>query len=198
MNNSLSGALTAACTNPIWVIKTRMLSTSANFRGAYRSVQDGARQIYRFEGLRGFYRGLVPSLFGVCHGALQFMVYEKMKLLRRNQKDPERRRLTNSDYVALSGLSKLVAGTATYPYQVVRSRLQIYDAERTYRGLLDVITQISGEEGVRGFYKGLVPNMLRVLPSTCVTFLVYENMRAMFIRKGLGRCTQRNPPREAR
>jgi hypothetical protein len=29
-------------------------------------------------------------------------------------------------------------------------------------------------EGVGGLYKGLVPNTLRVLPSSAITFMVYE------------------------
>ena len=32
------------------------------------------------------------------------------------------------------------------------------------------------EEGVRGFYRGLGTNLVRVLPGTCVTFVVYENL----------------------
>jgi hypothetical protein len=30
----------------------------------------GAKQIYQVEGIPGFYRGLIPTLFGVSHGAL--------------------------------------------------------------------------------------------------------------------------------
>ena len=141
-------------------------------------MYDGMRQIYLSEGLHGFYRGLVPSLFGVSHGALQFMVYEKLKISRKNDKSPKNGQLSNLDYLGLSGLSKLVAGAATYPYQVVRSRLQTYEAQQTYRGAFDVIAQVSRQEGIKGFYKGLVPNTLRILPSTCVTFLVYENMKS--------------------
>jgi len=40
-----------------------------------------------------------------------------------------------------------------------------------------VIKQVWRHEGFLGFYKGLGPNLLRVVPSTCVTFLVYENVR---------------------
>jgi hypothetical protein len=35
-------------------------------------------------------------------------------------------------------------------------------------------------ESIFGFYKGLAPNVLRVLPGTCTTFLVYENMASFF------------------
>ena len=31
-------------------------------------------------------------------------------------------------------------------------------------------------EGLRGFYKGLLPSLLRVTPATAITFLVYENV----------------------
>lgn len=31
-------------------------------------------------------------------------------------------------------------------------------------------------EGTRGFYKGLVPGVLKVTPACCITFVVYEHM----------------------
>lgn len=173
------GALTAVATNPVWVIKTRMLSTSSRHPGAYTSLVDGARQIWRSEGLRGFYRGLIPSLFGVGHGALQFMAYEQLKRSRGlANSNGQTRQLSNVDYLALSATSKVFAGVLTYPYQVLRARLQTYDARNTYKGVFDVVRQVLRREGPLGFYKGLTPNIVRVLPSTCVTFLVYENVRS--------------------
>lgn len=185
--------LTSLLTNPIWVIKTRMLSTSSTTPGAYASFTTGARRIYLSEGIRGFYRGLLPALFGVSHGALQFMAYEQLKLRRiemplvnlsPNGGDGTpgaprpQRELGNLDFFVISSLSKVFAGCVTYPYQVLRSRLQTYDAHLVYRGIWDAITQIWAKEGIAGFYKGLGPNIFRVLPSTWVTFLVYENTRA--------------------
>ncbi|KAF2087598.1 mitochondrial carrier [Saccharata proteae CBS 121410] len=174
--SGISGILTAVCTNPIWVIKTRMLSTGGNDPRAYRGIRDGTAQIMRSEGLKGFYRGLLPSLFGVSHGAIQFMAYEQLKHYRGSQIGGKSE-LSNWDYLYLSAVSKVFAGSITYPYQVVRSRLQTYDAGSAYRGVRDVVTQLWRREGIRGFYKGLGPNIVRVLPSTCVTFLVYENTK---------------------
>jgi len=175
--SGLSGILTAVFTNPIWVIKTRMLSTARNAPGAYTSIAHGTSALYRSEGIKGFYRGLLPSLFGVSHGAIQFMAYEQLKnhwaLSRKGGKEG----LTNLDYLTLSAVSKMFAGSITYPYQVVRARLQTYDAPKKYNGALDVMKQVFRREGIAGFYKGLGPNIVRVLPSTCVTFLVYENMK---------------------
>lgn len=174
------GLLTALITNPIWVLKTRMLSTGSHTPGAYKSLSTGARQILRTEGLPGFYRGLLPALFGVSHGALQFMAYEKLKVYRSRSLDSHHgngSQLGNLDYFVISGVSKVFAGCVTYPYQVLRSRLQTYDAHLIYRGAVDAIAQIWVKEGLAGFYKGLGPNLFRVLPSTWVTFLVYENTK---------------------
>lgn len=175
-----------------------MLSTSSNYPGAYTSISDGARQIFRSEGWRGFYKGLVPSLFGVSHGALQFMAYEKLKISRRRgvgggvsgggggtaqeqqqqqQQQQQPRDLGTFDFLLLSGLAKVFAAVVSYPYQVIRARLQIYDTAKIYKGSRDAVTQVWRHEGIKGFYKGLAPNLLRVMPSTWVTFLVYENTR---------------------
>lgn len=175
--SGISGILTAVFTNPIWVIKTRMLSTARNAPGAYTSIAHGTAALYQSEGIKGFYRGLLPSLFGVSHGAIQFMAYEQLKNHWALSRKGGREGLTNFDYLTLSAVSKMFAGSITYPYQVVRARLQTYDAKERYRGAWDVVKQVFRNEGLNGFYKGLGPNIVRVLPSTCVTFLVYENMK---------------------
>lgn len=155
-----------------------MLSTSFRQHGAYSSITDGVRQIFRSEGLQGFYRGVVPSLFGVSHGALQFMAYEKLKNYRSGTTTREQRELSTFDLLTISGLAKCFATSVTYPYQLVRARLQMHDAGRLYSGVRDVVSQVRRKEGLRGFYKGLGPNLLRVMPSTFITFLVYENTKS--------------------
>lgn len=151
-----SGILTAVVTNPIWVIKTRMLSTARNTPGAYRSIAHGTYELYQTEGIKGFYRGLLPSLFGVSHGAIQFMAYENLKNHWGASRTGGKQGLTNWDYLQLSAVSKMFAGSITYPYQVVRARLQTYDAKARYKGAMDVVKQVWKHEGVAGFYKGYV------------------------------------------
>lgn len=45
----------------------------------YRNTPEAFLSIYRTEGLRAFYKGLLPSLIGVSHVAVQFPLYEKAK-----------------------------------------------------------------------------------------------------------------------
>ncbi|KAK5953698.1 mitochondrial FAD carrier protein flx1 [Knufia fluminis] len=179
MASAGAGGLSAVLTNPIWVVKTRMISTSSATEGAYPSMIYGFKSIWQTEGIRGYFHGLTPALFGVTHGALYFLAYENIKIWQRarNGKDE----LSNTDTSIAATLSKVFAGTATYPSQVVRSRLQSYDpalkVQRKSLGVVRIMRDLWRNEGALGFYKGLIPNLARVIPSTCVTFLVYENTR---------------------
>ena len=79
----------------------------------------------------------------------------------------------------MSSSSKVAAMLATYPYQVVRSRLQVRaNTQFSYSGVVDVISKTARKEGVWAFYRGIVPSTLRVLPGTCITFLTYETVIA--------------------
>lgn len=49
----------------------------------YRHTLDAALTIYRTEGLKAFYRGLFPSLLGILHVAVQFPLYEQLKIWSR-------------------------------------------------------------------------------------------------------------------
>ncbi len=189
--SGLAGACVQVLLNPLWVLKTRMLASDRGARGAYPGMVAGARRVLREEGVRGFYRGLAAGLLGVSHGAVQFGVYDPLVGWLRRRRAAERgpagagtdgrpaALLSNTDTLLVASVAKLVAGAATYPYQVVRSRLQNYDADARYgRGMAGVSRQLWREDGLRGFYRGLVPSVIRVMPATWVTFLVYENMKA--------------------
>ncbi|KAL2137798.1 hypothetical protein VTI28DRAFT_8248 [Corynascus sepedonium] len=189
-----AGAATQVITNPIWVLKTRMLSSDRSAAGAYPSMWAGAVRLLREEGPRGFYRGLAVGMLAVSHGAVQFAVYDparrmyldlagkrrqrQQQLLGKEDAAVEAMTVSNEATIVLSTASKLVAGAATYPLQVLRSRLQQHDSEAHFgRGVSGVARRLWREEGIRGFYRGVMPGVVRVLPATWVTFLVYENVK---------------------
>ncbi|XP_061182310.1 solute carrier family 25 member 32-like isoform X1 [Saccostrea echinata] len=176
-----AGLLTLVLTNPLWVVKTRLCLqyetniTSIKPEKYYSGMIDALYKIYKYEGVLGLYKGFIPGMFGISHGAIQFVCYEEMKTKYNNFKQrPIDYRLNSAEYIAFAALSKIIAATVTYPYQVVRSRLQ--DQHRSYTGISDVIRQIYRYEGLWAFYKGLTPNLLRVTPACCITFVVYENI----------------------
>ena len=87
---------------------------------------------------------------------------------------------SNQTYTLISGASKLFALVVTYPYQVVRSRIQNNATAHLYPSIPACVARTWREEGARGFYRGLGTNLVRVLPGTCVTFVVYENLAWLF------------------
>ena len=38
-------------------------------------------EIYTNRGFKGFWRGVIPSMFGVCQSSIHFMVYERLKYM---------------------------------------------------------------------------------------------------------------------
>lgn len=93
------------------------------------------------------------------------------------------------DTLITTTVGKVIAASATYPYQVVRARLQSYNAATEYKGLMDAVKQIRRQEGIQGFYKGMGPGLVRVLPSVWVTFLVAEKLKLAMSRGFLANMT---------
>jgi hypothetical protein len=79
------------------------------------------------------------------------------------------------------------ASTTTYPLQVLKARMQqrsqfvaltadgdVRVVNRDYSKLVDTARRMWQKEGSSGFFKGCIPNAIRVAPSAAVTFVVYE------------------------
>ncbi|KAF5899101.1 mitochondrial folate transporter/carrier, partial [Clarias magur] len=135
-----AGVMTLCLTNPIWVTKTRMvLQYSADpSQKMYKGMVDALAKIYRHEGVPGLYRGFVPAIFGTLHGGLQIMAYEELKRsYNKHRHKHSEAKLGPLEYITMAALSKIFAVVSTYPYQVIRARLQ--DQHTSYKGVLDVI-----------------------------------------------------------
>lgn len=141
----IAGGSSTLCTNPIWVIKTRLMSQASHSTyhnpthvgprapWHYKGTIDAAKKMYLHEGLGAFYSGLGPALLGLTHVAVQFPLYEQFKKVFV-RKDPThfasgKRPGESGDVdflgiLAASVLSKICASSATYPHEVLRTRLQ--------------------------------------------------------------------------
>lgn len=70
----------------------------------------------------------------------------------------------------------------TFPADVIKSSMQtdaIDPKERKYRGIVDCARQIYQTKGIRGFFRGFTPCMVRSFPSNAVCFFGYEYTRRL-------------------
>ncbi|ERN17354.1 folate transporter 1, chloroplastic isoform X1 [Amborella trichopoda] len=183
-----AGTLACLFTNPVWLVKTRLqLQTPLSQSPPYSGFSDAIRTILKEEGWRTLYKGIGPGLLLVSHGAIQFTAYEeackiliKIKSTREKHDHSNDDRLLNSvDYAVLGASSKIVAILLTYPFQVIRSRLQQRPSTHTlprYRDAWHVLKETARFEGINGFYRGITSNLLKNIPAASITFVVYENV----------------------
>ncbi|XP_024971710.1 calcium-binding mitochondrial carrier protein SCaMC-1-like isoform X1 [Cynara cardunculus var. scolymus] len=174
----MAGAVAQTAIYPMDLVKTR-LQTFVSGNGKVPSLGKLSKDIWVQEGPRAFYRGIVPSLFGIIpYAGIDLAAYETLKEMSRSYiiQDSEPGPLVQLGCGTVSGA---VGATCVYPLQVVRTRMQAQQpgGSSAYKGMFDVFMRTYQKEGVRGFYKGLVPNLLKVVPAASITYLVYETMK---------------------
>lgn len=185
MAAATAGWATSTATNPIWLIKTR-LQLDQKGKRQYKNSLDCFKSILKNEGIFGMYRGLSASYLGSIEGILQWLLYEQIRRVvkersTKNDKDKTGWE-TFKDWAARSGgagCAKFFASIATYPHEVVRTRLRQAPKEHgkpKYTGLLQTFRVIIKEEGLASMYSGLTPHLLRTVPNSIIMFGTWEFM----------------------
>ncbi|KAK9278607.1 hypothetical protein L1049_028180 [Liquidambar formosana] len=174
----MAGAVAQTAIYPLDLVKTR-LQTYACEGGKVPKLKILTKDIWSQEGPRAFYRGVVPSLLGIIpYAGIELAAYETLKDMSKTYvlHDSEPGPLVQLGCGTVSGA---VGATFVYPLQVIRTRLQAQHTKSTavYKGMSDVFWRTLQHEGFRGFYKGLFPNFLKVVPAVSISYMVYETMK---------------------
>jgi solute carrier family 25 folate transporter 32 len=157
----------------------------------YSSTLDAARKMYRSEGILSFYSGLTPALLGLTHVAVQFPAYEYLRTkftgLPMGVSPPGGESSHWGAVFAASVLSKILASSATYPHEVIRTRLQTQQRQvptQSY-GFPIFRTGHKGSEGVRSttVMANAIPRYKGVI-TTFKTILREEGWRAFYAGMG--------------
>ncbi|XP_028761133.1 calcium-binding mitochondrial carrier protein SCaMC-3 [Neltuma alba] len=174
----IAGAVAQTAIYPMDLVKTR-IQTYCCSGGRVPTLGTLSKEIWVHEGPRAFYRGLIPSLLGIIpYAGIDLAAYETLKEMSKKYilHDEEAGPLVQLGCGTASGA---LGATCVYPLQVVRTRMQAQrpKGDSAYGGMGDVFKRTFKHEGFRGFYKGIFPNLLKVVPSASITYMVYEYMK---------------------
>jgi len=172
---SLSGATLTSCIYPLEY--TQALLASGGFNG----IIECFRSTIRDEGIRGIYRGYVPTLLGIVpYTGTMFWSYGLLKTYF--SKDGP---LKDWQKILLGAFSGAFSQTISYPLDTIRKRIavqgRIGEKKKVYNGTIDAFKKIYRAEGIRGFYGGVLVNAIRAAPSQAIQFVTYG-----YIMKALG------------
>ncbi|KAM3864582.1 mitochondrial adenyl nucleotide antiporter SLC25A23 [Diretmus argenteus] len=176
---SLAGAIAQTIIYPMEVLKTRLTLRTT---GQYSGIMGCAKQILEREGVKGFYKGYAPSMLGIIpYAGIDLAVYETLKnawLQRNGSADPGVMVLLGCGTV-----SSTCGQLASYPLALIRTRMQAQASVKSAPRLsmVNMVQNIVTQEGVAGLYRGLAPNLLKVIPAVSISYVVFEYMRKVLV-----------------
>ncbi|CAF2036588.1 unnamed protein product [Rotaria magnacalcarata] len=178
---AFAGFLSQTVVYPLDVLKVRLCLRRT---GEFSHWTDAVKRMYRFEGPKAFWRGYVLNQVGIIPFAgFDLACYETLKNLyikKHNHQEPP-------IYVVLGcgAISSFTGQLVTYPIALLRTRRQgqivplpNMDQSKAHPVIpaTQMLKEIWHNEGIVGLYRGLVPNILKVIPSVSISYLVYETV----------------------
>lgn len=199
ISGGLAGATAATVLYPVEFLRTRLAMDVQSSRvDATKSIKPNmgmwyvTRSILRTDGITGLYKGYGITLGAtIVYRLLHLGGYDalKMEVLSRKQqrhydlqslgKLPE---LTWTERFLVAEFVTLTAGTICYPLDSVRRRMMMQAGlppdKLLYRNSLQCFQRVWAQEGLRGFYLGLGPNIVRSLGGSLL-LVAYDAFKVM-------------------
>ena len=178
----MAGAAAQTVVYPLEIVKTRVSLSAGGC-----SMATVIAGVLRTEGSRGLFKGLTPSLVGIFpYAGIDLMTNSVLKDALAAKYAEVGRDPGVAELLGCGMASSTSAMLVTYPLNLVRTRLQAsgMPGQPTYSGPVECAGKILAKEGFAGLYRGLVPNLAKVLPATSVSYAVYDVLSSWQRRKG--------------
>jgi len=162
---------------PFSVVKTRMEAPECR---EYPSFRQAILSIVKTEGIKGFFKGLIPTLVrDVPYSAMGYGLYEEYIKLWKALTGLER------DNKVVTILAGACAGTSatviTHPCDILKTRFQFAQVstikQNQYTGMFQAFKSIYLEEGVLGFFRGMGPRLSKRVLSFPLAWTIYEQLK---------------------
>ncbi|KAL1005720.1 hypothetical protein UPYG_G00063130 [Umbra pygmaea] len=157
-----------AVMNPAEVVKQRMQMYNSPYHGVLNCVGS----VWKREGPGAFYRSYTTQLtMNVPFQALHFMTYEYLQELLNPH-----RCYNPSSHVISGALAGAIAAAATTPLDVCKTLLNTQEATggRHISGLGEAFRTVYRMGGTAAFFKGVQARIIYQMPSTAISWSVYE------------------------
>ncbi|KAL1490784.1 hypothetical protein ABEB36_013421 [Hypothenemus hampei] len=176
--------LSVTVVNPLELIRTKMQSQKLS----YLELGEALRNLVRTDGVIGLWRGIFPTLLrDVPFSAIYWLSYESIKSIWKCDHP--------SVWQSFIGgfISGSIAATLTVPFDVVKTHQQIeFGTEllneqgkpiaRKARTTTNIFRDIYNQHGIRGFYTGLTPRLIKVAPACAIMISSFEYGKVFFNR----------------
>lgn len=160
-----AGIASRTCTAPLERVKL-----AAQTRSMDGSMVSALRQIYQHEGLRGLFRGNLTNCLRVLPaGAITLTTY--LNLLKLTPADGTIDAMEPVYRILCAGTAAAIGNTITYPLDVIRARITLSPSTQGgphFDRILPAFRSIYREAGGQGFFKGLRPTLMAVVPFVAV------------------------------
>lgn len=168
----LAGATATTFTHPLDVIRLR-LAVNKNLVGIRGALGD----VLVENGMRSLYKGYVPTLLSLSPFiAINFAAFDTLKTYFLPEGVSKKNMGAHTIRVLGCGAAAgLFAQSICFPLDTIRRRMQMKGTN--YTSVLNAMSQIAAKEGPRGFYRGVMPNAIKIVPNNGIRFLVYEMLK---------------------
>jgi len=166
----LSCGITHTAIVPLDLVKCRIQVDPQKYKGIF----NGFKVTLKEDGVRGLGKGWAPTFFGYSmQGICKFGFYEVFKNVYSEMIGEENTYLYRTSlYLAASASAEFFADIALSPMEAIKVRIQTQPGfAHTLRAAAPTIY---GQEGIWGFYKGVVPLWGRQIPYTMMKFACFE------------------------
>ena len=181
---AFAGITNSVISGPIEHVRIRLQTQPHGTARLYSGPLDCVRKLSAHEGvLRGLYRGEAVTVLREAQAyGIWFLTFEYLMNSDAARNGIDRKEVRTWKIAAYGGLAGEALWLASYPFDVVKSKMQSdgFGAQMRYRSMRDCFAQTFKAEGLGGFWKGIGPTLLRAMPVSAGTFAVAEmTMRAI-------------------
>ena len=161
---------------PIEHVRIRLQTQPHGAARLYKGPIDCIRKISAHEGiLKGLYRGEAVTIIREAQAyGVWFLTFEYLMNADAERNNIDRKEISSFKVAGYGGLAGEALWLASYPFDVVKSRMQSdgFGPNMKFKSMRDCFGQTWKAEGMRGFWKGIGPTLLRAMPVSAGTFAV--------------------------